>query len=127
MLKFKILGIVLIFFFLIGIKTSYQEIQVKKEGKLVSVVVADKHNGGGRSTSRFLDFQFHNKQYDVKVSESDYQNIGVGQTIQVLHKNGVEIFVMPYSNVWIEFVIGILCFLVGVFFMFYKPKKKVFS
>ncbi|MCF8426563.1 MAG: hypothetical protein K9I36_07510 [Bacteroidia bacterium] len=45
MMKYRILGIVLIYFFLIGVKQDYNEIIVKNEGKLVHVVIEGKHTG----------------------------------------------------------------------------------
>jgi hypothetical protein len=124
MIKYKILGLMLIYFFLIGIKPNYQEIIVKKEGKPLTIIVNDKHKGGGNFRSYFLDFEFNKQKYDVKVSKTEFEEIEVGQKIQVLYKSGVSYFVMPNAFVGVEFILTILCLLSGVFFMFYKPNKE---
>ena len=124
MWQYRILGFILIYFFAITIKQDYEEILVRNRGKMISVIIIGKHQGGGRFSSYFLDFEFNGKNFDVKVPRRDYVNKVVGEKIYLLHVNGIDHFVNPSMSMGLDPIIGLIFLIAGLFFILYSPHKR---
>jgi hypothetical protein len=117
-------GIIVIVIGTIPLQRKFQEYEVQKGGKIITVLLTKVPVPFGCKDKYFIGFIYENKRYSKQVGCNFAELHKAGDSVQLKHKEGTDIFLFPNENVIKEFVASGMLVLVGAGFIVYGFKKR---
>lgn len=125
MKTFLILGgiFIIIFVCLIPLRRDIAEYNTQKNGELISAIITDVPNCIGAKTKHFIKFQFDNNIYSKGIG-APCDQYKVGQTIQLKHRRGTDLFLYVDETKESEFISTAFLAIAGLAFIVIGIRRK---
>lgn len=115
---------ILILMGVIPLRNKFEEFEVQKRGKLITVQITEVPVPFGCKNKYFIKFNYANKRYLKQVGCSFAENHKAGESVQFKHTDGTNIFLFPNENVVKEFLASGTLLLIGFSFIIYSLKNR---
>ena len=113
-----------IFICIVPLKRHIQEYDVQQNGEIIKVTITYIPICLGTKTRQFMKFKYAGTEFDKSVGCSFSETHRVGETINLKHIDGSDIFLFETEKTETEFIsTGILAIL-GISFIIIGAKKK---
>lgn len=123
---FLIIGglLMIIFFCLVPLKRDIQEYKVQKTGEIVKATITYIPNCIGTKSNQFMKFTYAGSEFDKSVGCAFSDTHKVGDTINLMHNDGTDIFLFETENKESEFISAGLFAIIGISFIIMGARKK---
>lgn len=115
-------GLLLVIMSIVLLPRKLQEYNTYKSGDLVFITVLGLPNCEFGYRNKFIIIQFERKSYSLRTKCKYTRSLHRGQSIQMLHADGTDIFLFPKEDQTLELVsnfaigiVGIVIILIGTF------------
>lgn len=114
----------LVFFCLVPLKRDIREYNTQKNGKLVTATITHIPICSGTRVKYFMKFTYDGQEFDKRVSCGFADTHKVGETIELRHTDGTDIFLFEKENKETEFVSTGLLAILGIAFVVIGVRRK---
>ena len=104
----------LVFVCLVPLKRDIQEYNTQKNGKLVTATITHIPICSGTKFKYFMKFTYDGQEFSKRVGCGFADNHKVGETIELRHTHGTDIFLFEKENKETEFVSTGLLAILGI-------------
>lgn len=113
----------IVFFCIIPLNRDIQEYYVEKNGKLVTASLTYIPNCSGTKIKYYMKFIYAGKEFDKRVDCGFASRYKVGDTINLKHKEGTDIFLFECEKIVKEFISTGLLAILGTSMIFIGIRK----
>jgi hypothetical protein len=126
MKKLLIIGglFMLVFICLVPLKRDIQEYNTQKNGKLVTATITHIPICSGTKVKYFMKFTYDGQEFDKRVGCGFADTHKVGETIELKHTDGTDIFLFEKEKKETEFVSTGLLAILGIAFVVIGARRK---
>ena len=122
--KYKFIGIIFCVLFFYTTFGIIERFNIYEKGEIVKVIVTDKNEGGGLLGSYWINFKYRGKDFSRQLGVAYYNEIKVGQELELKHIKGSKYFMFVTENPKVRLILNSFLLLIGLFFLLFKFKKK---